>query len=244
MELLKKLLEDARHLLFLDFEGTQYSHEVIAVGAVLVDCDENYIPTGEPSSFKCYVKANDRVGPLVSTMTGISDSLLEKEGVDFSTALTDLNLFLANRSPKLKVLTYGNQDKKMLLTSFSKLANPSKFQTDFVNYLSRNTIDIGTFISRFLRGKKNEFISLIHLRDFLKLEPSGQAHDPLVDSLDLYHIYQVLVSRKEILIGAYKNLLKTSSLVPSPIRKLVCDLIDGKDIKASDLDLALEIYFA
>ena len=57
-------------------------------------------------------------------------------------------------------------------------------------------------------------------------------------------LWLVISVTKEILIGAYKNLLKTSSLVPSPIRKLVCDLIDGKDIKASDLDLALEIYFA
>lgn len=244
MKLLKGLLEDANHLLFLDFEGTQYTHEVIAVGAVLVDCDSNYVPISEPSTFKCYVKTKAQIGSVVVTMTGITDSLLNEQGIEFSQCLTDLNNFLGNRSSKLKVLTYGDQDKRMLTNSFKILNSPTPFQKDFVNYLCRNTVDLGAFISKYLRGKKSEYISLIHLREFLKIEPSGNSHDPLVDAMDLYHIFQVLVSKKELLVESYKNLLKTSNLLPPPVKKLIMDLDNDQTLTKEDLLRVLEGYFA
>ncbi len=244
MKLLKSLLEDANHLLFLDFEGTQYTHEVIAVGAVLVTCDANYVPIGEPSTFKCYVKANAPIGPVVVTMTGISEELLKEQGISFSQFLSDLNHFLSNNCSRLKVLTYGDQDKRMLFNSFKQIDKPSKFQTDFVNYLGRNTVDLGAFISKYLRGKKSEYISLIHLRELLKIPPSGTSHDPLVDALDLYHIFQVLVSKKEVLIESYKSLLKTSNLLPPPVKKLIIDLDNDANLTKQDLINALEVYFS
>jgi len=244
MKILKNLLLDANHLLFLDFEGTQFSHEVIAVGAVLVDCDENYVPIGEISTFKCYVKASDEIGNLVSTMTGITQAKLDSEGISVKEMLSKLNLFLGNRSTKLKILTYGNQDARMLKTSFKHIESPSDFQKEFVNYLVSNTIDFGLFISKYLRGNKNEYISLIHLREFLNIPQSGESHDPLVDSLDLYHIYQVIVTKKEVLIKAYKVLLKSSNLVPTPLKRLVTDLINGKDVTSKDFNIALEEYFS
>lgn len=244
MKILKNLLEDANHLLFLDFEGTQFSHEVIACGALLVDCDKSYMPIGQTSTFKCYIKADENVGNLVTTMTGITDEKLQKDGISFDDFLISLNHFLGNKTTKLKILTYGNQDTRMLLSSFKRLKQPNKFQKEFVDFIVSNTVDIGNFISKYLRGNKNEFISLIHLREFLGIEQSGPSHDPLVDSIDLYNIFKVLLNKKEILIEAYKKLLKSSSLVPFPLRRLISDLIDGKDVTSEDFNLALEIYFS
>ena len=41
MKLIEQVIKkDTKHLLFLDLEGTQFEHEIIAIGAVLVDLDE------------------------------------------------------------------------------------------------------------------------------------------------------------------------------------------------------------
>src|SRR5574344_2364013 len=196
MKLLKQIIEDCQHLLFLDLEGTQFSHEVIAIGAVLVDCDANGVPVGPDTTFKCYVKAEASVGSVVTAMTGIDEEILDKEGISFEEAMTKLNEFIGNKSANLKVLTYGNQDKHMLACSFRLVDNPSPFMTSFVNYLQRNNIDVGSFFSRYVRGKKNELVSLTHMREFFSIAPSGDAHDPLVDTIDLYHIYQAFSADK------------------------------------------------
>ena len=40
MEAFKKLIKNKRTLVFLDLEGTQFSHEIIAIGAVKCKIDE------------------------------------------------------------------------------------------------------------------------------------------------------------------------------------------------------------
>ena len=42
MKIMKKIIKKHRHLVFMDFEGTQYPHELIAFGAVKVTLDKNY----------------------------------------------------------------------------------------------------------------------------------------------------------------------------------------------------------
>jgi hypothetical protein len=244
MKLLKSVLENCKHLLFIDFEGTQFTHEIIAIGAVLVDCDEEYHVIGKEKTFKCLVKANSNVGDVVESMTGINDDILEKEGLSFSEAMHRLNKFIGFRGKNLKVLTYGNQDAHMLKCSYNLSDDESTFMKSFVSYITRNTVDIGVFFSRYLKGgKKNEMVSLTHMREFFSLPPSGEAHDPLVDALDLYHIYISFVSNKEVLKESYKNLVKKSGLIPQPIKSLVVRLIDGKEVTPEDLDKVLDIYF-
>jgi inhibitor of KinA sporulation pathway (predicted exonuclease) len=243
MKLLKSILEDCRHLLFIDLEGTQFSHEVIAIGAVLVDCDENYKPIGKEETFKCFVKASTDVGTVISAMTGITDDLLDKEGISFEEAMTKLNAFLGDRSNNTKVLTYGDQDCHMLSCSYRIAEEKTPFLKSFVNYLLRNNVDVGTFFSRYIRGKKNELVSLTHMREFFNIPPSGEAHDPLVDAVDLYHVFQAFTSDKKLIKEAYKKLLKNSNIVPQPIKALVVDLVDGKDVSCADFDKVLDIYF-
>jgi inhibitor of KinA sporulation pathway (predicted exonuclease) len=243
MKLLKTILEDCQHLLFLDLEGTQFSHEVVAIGAVLVDCDSNYKPVGTETTFKCFIKPSTDIGTVVTAMTGITDELLDKEGISFSEAMEKLNAFLGTRSVKTKVLTYGDQDCHMLSCSYRLCDDKTPFLKSFVNYLLRNNVDVGTFFSRYIRGKKNELVSLTHMREFFSLPPAGTAHDPLVDSLDLYHIYQAFASDKELVKESYKKLLKNSNIVPLPMKALIVQLIDGKDVSVDDFDKVLDIYF-
>jgi inhibitor of KinA sporulation pathway (predicted exonuclease) len=243
MKILKSVLDDCQHLLFIDLEGTQFGHEVIAIGAVLIDCDKDYIPVGKPDFFKCYVKANTDIGTVIEAMTGITDELLEKEGISFEEAMERLNTFLGHRTNNLKMLTYGDQDCHMLSCSYKMTEEKSPFLKSFIGYLLRNNVDMGTFFSRYIRGKKNELVSLTHMREFFSIPPSGEAHDPLVDATDLYHIYEAFSSDKELIKKSYKKLLKDTNIIPQPIKTLIVQLVDGKDVSAADFDKILDIYF-
>jgi len=245
MKLLRTILKGSKNLLFIDFEGTQFSHEVIAIGAALVKCDEECCPIGEPRTYKWYIKSKAKIGSLVTNMTGIDQSLLEDKGITFTEAMKELNEFLGEDSKDLKVLTYGNQDMRMLMASLrhAPASSDSEFVKSFVLYLKRNTVDMGAFFSRYIRGKKNELISLIKLRDYFDIAPAGNSHDPLVDSLDLYHIYLAFTTDKRKIISSYKRILRVSNIVPDPIKHIVIALLNEKTVTPEDFDNLLEKYF-
>lgn len=50
MKLIDKLLNGSKTIVFLDFEGTQISQEIIAIGAVKVTLDKNNIKKILPDS--------------------------------------------------------------------------------------------------------------------------------------------------------------------------------------------------
>lgn len=245
MKLLKTILKGSKNLLFIDFEGTQFSHEIIAIGAVLVKCDDECVPCCPPKTFKCYIKSKAKIGSLVTNMTGIDKGLLESEGISFADSMEKLNDFIGEDSKDLKVLTYGNQDMRMLMSSLRHThdSENAEFLKSFVTYLKRNTVDMGAFFSRYIRGKKNELISLIKLRDYFNIPASGNSHDPLVDSLDLYHIYLAFTTDKKLIISSYKRILRVSNIVPDPIKHIVVALLNEKTVTPEDFDKLLEKYF-
>lgn len=244
MKLLGELIgKDVKHLLFIDYEGTQFDHEIIAIGAVLVDVDENAAPCSEPSNFKCYIKPASKVGSVITTMTGITEEFLKENGISFVQAMKDLSLFLGERTNNIKVVTYGNQDKRMLTKSFEMWNDGSSFLFSFVNYLNRNNIDISPFFAKYIRGSKNNLISLIHLREFFSIPSSGNSHDPLVDSLDLYNVYKEFSSNKDKILSSYLLLLENSDLLVEPVRRAIVRVIKGNTLSKEEFVKILEEYF-
>ena len=69
------VLKGHKVLVFMDYEGTQFSHEMIAIGAILVVIDQK---TGrikkKKAPFKTYVKAHNRIGSYVERLTGINEN--------------------------------------------------------------------------------------------------------------------------------------------------------------------------
>ena len=79
MKIMKKIIKKHRHLVFMDFEGTQYSHELIAFGAVKVTLDKNYNIIRVNKGIKYYVKAKNKIGSFVKKLTSIDEEILEKQ---------------------------------------------------------------------------------------------------------------------------------------------------------------------
>ena len=85
MKKFERLLKGHKSLVFLDFEGTQFSHEMIAIGAMHVSIDRNGYIKKHKKPFRIYVKAHNRVGKIVTDLTGITDF---KVWVEIPTDLT------------------------------------------------------------------------------------------------------------------------------------------------------------
>ena len=95
MEAFNKLIKNKKTLVFLDLEGTQFSHEIIAIGAVKCKIDENgNIIKGKHKQFKCYVKCLGSIGRFVQNMTGISEQILKEQGVPLETAFSKFKRFV------------------------------------------------------------------------------------------------------------------------------------------------------
>ena len=86
MKKLLNALKGRKHICFLDFEGTQYSHEMIALGAVLATLTRKGEIKRLKKGFKVYVIAKNKIGTFVENLTGITQSTLDREGVSFTQA--------------------------------------------------------------------------------------------------------------------------------------------------------------
>ena len=74
MKKLLKLVDPYQTLVFLDLEGTQFSHEMIALGAVKVRLHKNKTIKRFTKSMKVYVKPHEKIGRIVENLTKITGS--------------------------------------------------------------------------------------------------------------------------------------------------------------------------
>ena len=74
MRLLKEEIGEPRELVFLDLEGTQLSHETIAIGACKYFCGPDLLPLPgkKIQVFKRLIKPQSPVGGVVTVLTGQS----------------------------------------------------------------------------------------------------------------------------------------------------------------------------
>ena len=78
MKKLAKATRGRKHLIFLELEGTQFSHELIAIGAIKATIKTDGTIKKLYPGFKHYVLASQNVGNYVEKLTGITDDLLAR----------------------------------------------------------------------------------------------------------------------------------------------------------------------
>ena len=146
MEAFKKLLKNRHTLVFMDFEGTQFSHEIIAIGLVKTTCDDNGIINGPYQTYKRYVKSYGPIGKIVTRITSITPEILKNEGVTLEEALDEIKIFLDDNHNDTAFIAFGSNDVKMIVDSI-RYSKPSN---DYVGYqMCKNSIDFLAFLSQF-----------------------------------------------------------------------------------------------
>ncbi len=224
---LEKALRGYTTLVFLDLEGTQFSHEVTEIGAYKVYINEDCTVKKISRPFRCYVKAKNPVGPFVSEMTSITDEFLAKEGVSFRAAQQALRKFVGKEWFNCLFLTYGNQDRTMMLNSLKH--NPDAYVEDVKMFCNRD-LDFCGFLSEYIRDPKGNVLSLSHACQALNCSFEGKAHDALTDARNLISLYSNFIARKDLVKEGFLRLIQQGKANSSSVKKAAQALASGKDV--------------
>ncbi len=236
-------LKGHKVLVFLDFEGTQFSHEMIAIGGLYVTID---IKTGRikkrKEPFKIYVKAHNKIGSYVTELTGITENTLKEKGVVFDSAMRALKKYCGLNFNKATFITFGNHDMRILNQS---IAYNFSYPKEVTSQIQKNYFDFGAFISEYIRDDKGNPMSLVHYCDLFHVPEAGQAHDPEIDAINLANLYDAFNEQKDLVAEEYKKHLRLhNSHLPDPIATVVTKLAAGEDVSAQDFDKEIKKYIA
>ena len=238
---LQQILKGHKVLVFMDYEGTQFSHEMIALGAILVVIDPK---TGrikkKKAPFKTYVKAHNKIGSYVERLTGIKEDLLKEKGVSFNDAMKAFKSYCGLNFKKATFITYGNHDMRILGQS---IAYNLTYPKDVTSQIQKNYFDYSVFIGEFIRDDKGNPLSLIHLCELFSVPEAGTAHDPAIDAINLANLYDAFLDKKDLVIDEYRKHIKThSNHLPTPIHNAIVKLASGQDVSAEEFSEELKNY--
>lgn len=241
MKKLDKLLQNRHYIAFLDFEGTQFSHEMIALGGVLCSLNKEGKIKKMKKPIKLYVKAKNPIGNYVVTLTGITQYVLDVKGISFKKAMEELKKYLGLHFKKCVFMTYGNHDMRILGQS---IAHNLDFPKEICQQIQRNYIDFSAFVGEFIRDEKGNPLSLIHNCELFNVEQAGTAHDPSVDAINLANLYNAFLSNPELVAEEYEKSLFRTAKMPTPIVHFLKRVEKGDQVNRNDLRKDIEDYLA
>lgn len=232
MKFLNKLLNDANQIIFMDFEGTQLTQEIISIGAIKVELDNKKRIKKSHKPFKIFIRAEGVVGPVVEQLTGITDLYLFQYGENFTDAIQKFSSYCGNNLKQTVFMTYGNFDMRLLhQTSLINHVDDD----DFIHMIYKKNIDFSNVVSKFCRSNRNEMISLLDALKKFEITPLGDAHDPQSDAINLSLLYNAFITEKRILKEEYLKVLLHNPHLPTPILKIMTKLVDEGTVTTDDL---------
>ncbi len=236
-----KLLKGYHYICFIDFEGTQYSHEMIAYGAVLATLDRKGNIKRLKKPTKMYVRPKNKVGTYVTNLTGITNEMVKEKGVSFYKAMSELRNYLGSAFKKCVFMTFGNHDMRILNQSVSYNLDVPK---EVVEQFHKNYVDFSVLISEFIRDDNGNPCSLVNYCKLFNIPEAGDAHNPEVDAINLAHLYQAFISNGEIVLNEYLKVLTKQHHLPLPIKEAVEKLANGEDYTAEEFKDSARKYIA
>lgn len=242
MKHLQKILKGKHTLIFIDFEGTQFTHEIIAGG--LYKCkvdDEGKIIEECDDGLLFYSKPRTTIGKIVSQMTSITDAFLKENGLSWEESINKMQEYIGEDLDDTLFVCFGSNDPKMILEScrLSHTEN-SIIAKSWLN----NFFDFLAFSSQYIRDEHNNTYSLVNYLKLYDIEPVGISHNPLNDAKDLKNLYQAFIEKTDIAFCEYKKILAKLKTLPAPIKQIVDDLLNGKSVNPSQLDELIKDYLA
>ena len=218
MKKLEKALKNRKYIAFLDFEGTQYSSEMIAIGAVLVSLDKKGLIKSQKEAITIYVKAKNKIGKFVTELTGITEDMLKANGISFAEAMKQLKKYIGRAFTKCMFLTYNNHDMRILNQS---IAYNLDYPKDVCSQIHKNYMDFAAFFDDFIRDANGNALSLVHACEMFNVELATPAHDPKNDAINLMNLYNAFLKNPNIVLEEYKKTLAHTSHLPNPIRQVI-----------------------
>lgn len=227
MKELDKAIKGERVLVFMDLEGTQFSHEMTQIAAIKVILKDDLTIKKIFKPYKNYVRIKGRVGHVVTKLTGITDELLKKEGLPFRVIQQGLKKYVGKDWCKCRFVTFGSHDAVIVTSSAENNMDASMEEA---RYLTHHMFDFSEFMSRYVKDENGNPYSLSRALEKFEVKFEGKAHDATNDTKALIALYSAFLSRKDIVAKEYaKNLYRLHHL-PAPISKTIMALSEGKSV--------------
>ncbi len=242
MKELDKRINGRKSLCFIDLEGTQFSHEMIAIGAVKVELRKDGTVKKMHKGYYSYVLAKNKVGKVVTDLTGITDEQVRKEGKRLRVVIQELKKYLGRDFTKTLFVTFGNHDLRILSQSLAYNLDAPK---EDIHLMIKHNFDLADWISDYVRDENGNTYSLANLLKVFEVEFEGQQHNALADTINLVYLYEQIVKRKDILHREYLHVLLKQRHLPAPLHEALEILIDQKrDLSVKEfndlIDIALD----
>ena len=243
MKNLLQALQGKHTLVFIDFEGTQFTHEVIASGVVKAHIDdEGNIIDFDENGLLIYTKPRCSVGKIVTKMTSITDEFLKENGISWKETIDIINDYLKDEDEnEILFVAFGPNDAKMMLES-NRFSKPENVEIS-ASWLTK-FFDLMTFMSQYIRDDNGNTYSLVNFLKLYNVEPVGESHNPRNDAMDLLNLYRAFVSNPDVVFNEYLKVVRKMKIFPSPIKKVINALIDGKDVTSEEFKERIRKYLA
>lgn len=239
MSKLNKAIEKRKMIVFLDLEGTQMSHEMIAIGAIKCSLSKNGKIKKYGKIFKRYVKSKNKIGSVVTKLTGIDEEMLQKEGISFNDAMNEFKKYVGLGWKNALFVTFGNHDLRIISQSIQyNFAVPK----EICSHIFKNYLDFLPIISEFVKDKDNNPYSLVNYCHLFDVELAQPAHDPCNDAVNLAKLYDAFLTRKDIVFDEYKKVLGNLNHMPKPIKFVIAKLNEGNDVTPAVFDECVKEY--
>lgn len=225
MKALRKALKDKRVLVFLDLEGTQFTHEMIEIGAYMAFLDDDLRIKKFEKGFSAYVKATNPIGRVVENITGITEATLKKKGVSFPAAMTLFQKYLKKNKSNCVFITFGNHDLKIISQSVYYSGDASK---EFARTINKQYLDFSAFLSTYIKDANGNPYSLTNYLKVFGVPFEGKAHGAMADAYNLMELYSTFLQHSEIVEAEYKKVLESMHHLPSPIAAVLKALNAGQ----------------
>ncbi|MBR0294786.1 MAG: hypothetical protein IJQ67_02625 [Bacilli bacterium] len=237
MKEIQKILSHRHYITFIDFEGTERTQEIIAIGAVIASLNKDGTIKKMKKPFHIYVKANSRVGNYVSNLTGITDEILKEKGVFFKEAMEELKKYCGLAFKKSLFVSYSNSDMRFLNQT---IARNLKWPVEICHQIQKNYFDFANFFDNFVLDENGNRISLMKACQLFEITLAEPLHDPAMDALNLAYLYDAFLKRKDILCREYESVILRYSKMPRPLLVLFKMISEGKSVDISDLREEIE----
>lgn len=239
MKKLNKLLKNRRSIIFLDFEGTQFSHEMISLGAVICSITSTGKIKRFHKPFEIYVKPKNKIGKYVVDLTGITEEKLKIDGVSFKEAIEKFKKYCGSYFRNAVFATFGAHDIRIINQS---IAYNIDAPVELCRHIQKNHMDVSEIISEFIKDENGNPMSLVNYCKLFSVEEAGPAHNAAVDALNLAHLYDKFTGEKTLILNEYKKVLKKTKHLPHPVAQVINKLISGKDVSAEEFEQELREY--
>lgn len=230
---LDRIIQNRKTLCFMDLEGTQFTHEMIAIGAFKVDIRKDGTVKKIHKGYYTLVKPKNRIGKVVTDLTGISEAEVKEKGVPFRLALEGLKKYMGRSFTKCLFVTFGNHDFRIMAQS---LAHNLDVKKDDVEIIIKHQFDFAEFLNEYIKDENNNNLSLANMLKIFNIDFEGTQHDALADTKNLVYLYDAFLKNKEIVKNEYRKRLGMFRHLPEPIHLAIEKLAREEDVTAKEFE--------